>query len=246
MQNNVIRIGQVFFDNLTAKELLDRLKKEGGTVFTPNVDHVVKMESDRTFREIYHQAEFKVCDSQIIYLTSKILNLPLKEKISGSDFFPQFYQEFSHDDKYTIFLLGAMSGVAEKAAININEKCGRKIVVDWYSPPFGFESDEAENQKIIDTINSSGATVLAVGLGCPKQEYWIMSNRQKLPDVKVILAIGATIDFEAGNIKRSPKIVSKLGLEWAYRLYKEPRRLWKRYLGDLVYFRIILWQLIFG
>ena len=92
-------------------------------------------------------------------------------------------------------------------------------------------------------INQSEATVLAVGVGAPKQEKWIYKYKNFLPNIKIFLAIGATIDFEAGNIKRAPKIVSNLGFEWLYRLLSEPKRLWKRYLVDaLPFFWLILQQ----
>jgi exopolysaccharide biosynthesis WecB/TagA/CpsF family protein len=139
--------------------------------------------------------------------------------------------------------LGAEDGVAHQAQVKINQKVGRQMIVDVYSPPFGFEKDEQECQAIIQRIKDSGATVLAVGLGAPKQEKWIAQYREQLPTIKIFLAIGATIDFEAGYKPRSPKWMSEVGLEWLYRLLSEPRRLWKRYLVDsLPFFWLILKQ----
>jgi N-acetylglucosaminyldiphosphoundecaprenol N-acetyl-beta-D-mannosaminyltransferase len=158
------------------------------------------------------------------------LGTPLKEKISGSDLFPAFYEYHKNNEDIKIFLLGAREGVALEAQKKINSKIGRPIIVGAHSPSFGFEKDEEECSKMIELINQSGATVLAVGVGAPKQEKFICKYKDKLPNIKIFLAIGATIDFEAGNIKRAPKWVSEAGLEWLYRLLSEPKRLWKRYL----------------
>jgi exopolysaccharide biosynthesis WecB/TagA/CpsF family protein len=81
-------------------------------------------------------------------------------------------------------------------------------------------------------INSSGANVLAVGVGSPKQELWIVKYKDLMPNIKIFLAIGASIDFESGLLTRAPKLLTRMGLEWCYRIYQEPARLWKRYLLD--------------
>ncbi|MFB2918570.1 MULTISPECIES: WecB/TagA/CpsF family glycosyltransferase [Aerosakkonema] len=218
-------------DNVSQVELLDKLQL-GGIVFTPNVDHLVKLQKDGEFYKAYNSATYKVCDSQIVMYASKFLGTPLKEKISGSDLFPAFYNHYKDDDRVKIFLLGAAEGVAKKAQERINKTVGRKIIVDSYSPPFGFDKNEEECCKIVDIINKSGATVLAIGVGAPKQEKWIAKYKDKLPNIKTFLAIGATLDFEAGNKPRSPQWMSNMGLEWLYRLLSEPQRLWKRYLVD--------------
>ncbi len=115
------------------------------------------------------------------------------------------------------------------------------MIVDSYSPSWGFENDKQECQKIVEMINLSQATVLAIGVGAPKQEKWIYKYRNQLPNIKIFLAIGATIDFEAGHVKRAPKWMREVGLEWLHRLISEPRRLWKRYLlEDIPFFWLIL------
>jgi len=105
------------------------------------------------------------------------------------------------------------------------------MVVGAYSPPFGFEADPAECRAIIERIRQSGATVVAVGLGAPKQEKWIFRYKDQLPQVSTFLAVGAAIGFEAGTLERSPQWMSQIGLEWFYRLIQEPRRLGMRYLS---------------
>ena len=156
---------------LTRQELLERLDK--GVLVTPNVDHLVKLQRDREFYDVYKKAEWVVCDSKILYLLSKLLKRPLPEAIPGSSFFTSYYMYHKDDQNCRIFLLGAKEGIAAKAMQRINEKVGRKIVVGAHSPSFGFEKNEEECEELIDIVNKSGANVLLVGVGAPKQEKWI-------------------------------------------------------------------------
>ena len=236
-----VKLLNICIDNLLLLELLEELK--AGIVFTPNVDHVVKLQKDPDFVKAYSIANYKLCDSQILIYASQFLGTPIKQKLSGSDFFPAFYNYHKNNESMKIFLLGADKGVASEAQARINSKVGRDIIVGAHSPSFGFETNEKECIKIVKMINESQATVLAVGVGAPKQEKWIYKYKDKLNNIKIFLAIGATIDFEAGSIKRAPKGVSALGFEWLYRLLSEPQRLWKRYLiEDLPFFGLILKQ----
>ncbi|MGL5794171.1 MAG: WecB/TagA/CpsF family glycosyltransferase [Waterburya sp.] len=237
-----VNILDIAIDNIGMQELLEKLAT-GGVVFTPNVDHLVKLQKDREFYRVYQEADYRVCDSQLIMFASQFLGQPISEKVSGSDLFPAFYRYYGNDESVKIFLLGGLVGVADQARHNINSTVGRTMVVDCYSPPLGFENDPRECRKIIDIINNSGATVLAVGLGAPKQEKWICQHKLRLTNIKTFLAIGATIDFEAGSLKRAPAWMSSAGLEWLYRLVSEPARLWKRYLvEDLGFFVLIFRQ----
>ncbi|MBE9016207.1 MAG: N-acetylglucosaminyldiphosphoundecaprenol N-acetyl-beta-D-mannosaminyltransferase [Chroococcidiopsis cubana SAG 39.79] len=229
------------FDNLSIKELLRQLKS--GVVFTPNVDHLMKLQCDREFLRAYEIADYKLCDSQILVYASRFLGTPIKEKISGSDFFPAFCTYHRNNEKIKIFLLGGQKETAAKAQEKLNKKIGRNIVVAAHSPSLGFDRNELECAEIVEMINRSGATVLAIGVGAPKQEKWIYQYRNKLPKIDFFLAVGATIDFEAGNVKRAPKWMSEVGFEWLYRLLLEPHRLWKRYLvEDLPFFWLIIKQ----
>lgn len=240
-----VEILGVSIDNLSMDEVLAQLNK--GTIFTPNVDHLINARKNQDFSQAYSLADYKLCDSQILYFASKFLGRPLKEKISGSDLFPAFYQYHKNDLETSIFLLGGMGEVSAMARHNINQKVGRNMVVDAYSPPLGFDQDEAVSRKIVERINKSGATVLAIGVGAPKQEKWISRYRDELPNVKIIFAIGATIDFEAGVVPRAPQMVSQMGVEWLYRLSIEPKRLWKRYLiNDFPFVWLLLKQKMFG
>ena len=163
---------------------------------------------------------------------SKLLKVSLPEAIPGSSFFTAYYMYHKDDPNCKIFLLGAAEGIAEKARQNINKKVEREIVVGAHSPSYGFEKNEKECEELVRIVNESGANVLLVGVGAPKQEKWIMKYRDRMPNVDVFMALGATIDFEAGTLKRAPEIWQKCGMEWLYRALKEPKRLFKRYFVD--------------
>lgn len=228
---------------LTQQELLERLDK--GVLVTPNVDHLVKLQRDREFYDVYKKAEWVVCDSKILYLLSKLLKRPLPEAIPGSSFFTSYYMYHKDDQNCRIFLLGAKEGIAAKAMQRINEKVGREIVIGAHSPSFGFEKNEKECEELIDIVNKSGANVLLVGVGAPKQEKWIMKYRDRMHGVDLFMALGATIDFEAGTLKRAPAFWQKIGMEWLYRCMKEPKRLFKRYfVDDMQFFYYFTKQLL--
>lgn len=240
---NKTRLLNVEIDNVSQEELLAQLKK--GVLVTPNVDQIVKMQSDREYYEIVKKAEWVVCDSKILLLCSRLTKNPLKTSVPGSSFFPAFYEYHKDDKDCKIFLLGAMDGVAQKAMNIINRKVGREIVVGAYSPSYGFEKKQEENEEIYKMINESGANVVLVGVGCPKQEKWIDAHKCQMPNVKIWMALGATIDFEAGNIKRAPMIWQNMYMEWFYRFLQEPKRMYKRYfVDDPIFFWYFLNQLL--
>lgn len=237
------KILNIEIDNITQKELLQRIHE--GILLTPNVDHLVKLQTDKDLYNLYKQAEWVVCDSKILYLLSKLLKHPLLEAIPGSSFFTSYYMYHKNDPNCKIFLLGAMDGVAQKAMGCINEKVGRQIVVGAYSPSYGFEKKDDENKAIYEMINKSDANVVLVGVGCPKQEKWIFKHKQQMPKVSIWMALGATIDFEAGNVKRAPKIFQNLALEWFYRFLMDPKRMFKRYfVDDMLFFYYFTKQLL--
>ncbi len=225
-----VEILNIPIDNISVSDFLSQLKR--GVVFTPNVDHLMKLQKDLDFVRAYSQADFRVCDSQVLMKAAKFLGKPIKAKISGSDLFPLFCEHHRNNERIKIFLMGGAEGIAARAQERINARIGREIIVQAHSPSFGFEKSEEECQKILEMIRQSPANVLVVGVGAPKQEKWIAKYKDQLPSIDIFMAVGAAIDFEAGNKPRAPELMSKLGLEWLYRLASEPKRLWKRYLVD--------------
>jgi len=238
---NFVSILNIKINSIYLNDLLRKMKE--GVVFTPNLDHLVKLQKDEEFYNAYKKADWIICDSKIMYFFSNFFNKKIKETIPGSSLLPEFYYYHKNNENVKIFLLGATEGVAEMAKNKINSKLNRTMIIGCHSPTFGFEKNEEECGKIVNIINNSKANVLVVGLGAPKQEKWIVKYKDKLPKVKIFMALGATIDFEAGNITRAPKVFQFVGLEWFYRLIKEPRRLWKRYLiDDMSFFYLIIKQ----
>ncbi|ELC8386903.1 WecB/TagA/CpsF family glycosyltransferase [Clostridium perfringens] len=222
-------------DNLTMDEAIDKaeeliIKKKPSYVVTPNVDHIVKLETDKEFQDVYKNADLILTDGMPLIWISKMKGNPIKEKISGSDFFPKLCERAA-EKGYSLFLLGAAEGVAAKAAKNLKEKYEGLNIVGTYSPSYGFEKKDDEIKMIIEMINETKPDILAVGLGAPKQEKFLYKYKNEL-NVPISLAIGASIDFEAGNMNRAPKWMQNCGLEWFYRLCKEPKRMFKRYIID--------------
>lgn len=239
-----VRILNIDFDCVTQQELLERFSK--GVLVTPNVDHLVKVQTDREYYEIAKRAEWCVCDSRVLYLCSKLLRTPLPEAVSGSSFFTAFYEYHKADENCRIFILGALDDRAREAMERINHRVGRGIVVGAYSPSWGFEKKDVENDQICEMINASGANAVLVGVGCPKQEKWIDKHKSRMPGVDIWMALGATVDFEAGRLKRAPKIWRKMCLEWLYRFIQAPRHLFKRYFVDDPKFFLLLFKQLTG
>ena len=236
-----IRILNIDIDGWLQQDLLRDLKE--GVMFTPNVDHLVKLQRDREFYEAYQQADHVVCDSRVLFFFSKLLKNSIPETISGSTFFHEYCIRHRDDPDTRIFILGGKEGIAEKAKEKINTDLGSNIIVGAHSP--SFHIDEEESRNIADIINDSGANVVLVGLGAPKQEKWIVSHRHLMPGVRLWMALGATLDFEAGTLKRAPLRWRKMGLEWFYRFLQEPRRLFRRYfIDDMKFFWYFGKQLI--
>ncbi len=244
MLKSTVSILNINILSITQKKLLRQLTS--GILITPNVDHLIKLQKDKEFYEVYQQADWIICDSKILYLLSKLLKHPLPEAIPGSSFFTAFYEYHKDDSNCKIFLLGAGEGIAAKAQRNINKKVGREIVVGAHSPSYGFEKRPEECEELIRIVNASGANVLLVGVGAPKQEKWIMKYRDRMPNIDIFMGLGATIDFEAGTLKRAPIFWQKIGMEWLYRCLKEPKRLFKRYFIDDMKFFYYFGQQLLG
>lgn len=222
-------------DNLTMTEALDDIdsfikNKKNAYVVTPNVDHIVQLEYDKELAEVYKNADLILCDGKPLVWISKFYGTPIKEKISGSDLFPLLCARAAKKG-YSIFLLGGKEGVAKKAASNLQKRYTDLKIAGYYSPSFGFEKDKTELKETLEIVKRAKPDILVVGLGAPKQEKFIYHYRNQL-QVPVSLGLGASIDFEAGNVKRAPRWMSNHGLEWLYRITQDPKRLAKRYLVD--------------
>lgn len=215
-------------------------------VVTPNVDHVVMYQHRPDLRKAYADASLVLADGAPVVWASRLLRKVLPERVAGSDLVPAVLETAckSRDGQsqpLRVFVLGAAPGVADKAARRIGRQYGGIEVVGTYSPPLGFENDEAENERILRRVGEVQPDLLVVGLGAPKQELWVQQNHRRLK-AKVALCVGATIDFLAGQRRRSPVWMRRVGLEWLYRAAREPRRLARRYARDAWIFPQLFWQ----
>lgn len=232
-------------DNLTMKEALNQIdflikQNKNSYVVTPNVDHIVQLENGGELCEVYKNADLVLTDGKPLIWIAKWYKTPIKEKISGSDLFPLLCKMASRKG-YSMFFLGAAGDAAAKAAKNLTKKYPGLNVKGTYSPPYGFEKDIFEMRKIENMIKHANPHILIVCLGCPKQELFIFHNRNKL-GVPISLGLGASLDFEAGIVKRAPKWMSVHGLEWLYRITQDPARMAKRYFINDIKIIKLIWK----
>ena len=239
MTHEKVRLLNVDFDNITMAELVETF--DHGMMITVHVDMIMKLQKDEEFFHLLSHFDVVTCDSQILYFASKLLGTPLRQRVSGSDFFPLYYAQHKDDPSVTVFICGGKPGIAEIAKEKINSKVGRQMVVGAYAPPFDFDQNPEEIENMVSQINESGATVLVVGLAAGRQEKFIISNKHRLSHVRTFLPLGGTIDYESGVLARPPAWLTNCGLEWLYRLLREPRQRWHRYL---VHQPPVLWLLL--
>jgi N-acetylglucosaminyldiphosphoundecaprenol N-acetyl-beta-D-mannosaminyltransferase len=204
-------------------------------VVTPNVDHTILLSENEGLRRAYADASLVLVDGWPVQWAAKWLRGVRPPRVPGSDLTPALLAAAKTNGPMRVFLLGAGPGVAQKAARHIHDQYQDVEVVGCYSPPLGFEKDSAENEKILMLIRESKPDLLIVGLGAPKQEIWVHQHRAQIA-AKAALCVGATIDFLAGEKRRAPKWVRVIGMEWAHRMFSEPRRLVKRYARDAFLF----------
>lgn len=244
MKTERVKILNLEIDSVKRKSILT--KDLRGLIVTPNVDHLIKLQSDRRFYEVYKDADWVFCDSRVILLFSKFLGSPIKELITGSDLFPDYCKEIAskkENNKKVFILGGTTNNILQKSITKLNAYSDIDYIVDGYCPDFGFEDDPIIIDLIIEKIRNSNANVLAVGLGAPKQEKLIYKIKKRLPNIELYFAIGATINFISGDLNRAPIWMQKIGMEWFFRMCADPSRLLKRYLiDDIPVFWLILKQ----
>lgn len=235
------------FNNLNMPESINAIDKiiqenrknmAASVLVTPNVDHIVNINKDSEFKEIYQRATLTLVDGAPVFFASRLLKKPLKAKVSGADLVPKIF-ELANRKNYTVFIFGSRDGIPQMAIDKVNQMPNYSVDIDYYSPPFGFESDAKEVEKGINKIKEFSPDILLVSLGSPKGERFIFENYKRL-NVPISLQIGAAIDFLAGTVKRAPVWMQRVGLEWFYRFSQEPKRMYKRYFINDPYFLVIL------
>ena len=208
---------------------------------TPNLNFTVMAQDDPEFYNSVIESDLVVADGMPLIWVAKILNLPIKERVAGSDLFAYLSNQ-SKEKKIRIFFFGGENGIAEKAHHQLNKTSPGMESCGFYDP--GFVSiEDMSRQSVIDHINNCGPDFIVVALGAKKGQRWIMHNRDRL-NAPVISHLGAVINFVAGSVQRAPEKWQRFGLEWLWRIKQEPK-LYKRYLGDgLRFIHMMLTQTI--
>jgi N-acetylglucosaminyldiphosphoundecaprenol N-acetyl-beta-D-mannosaminyltransferase len=228
-------VGGVTFDPLTETQTVDAVLEElregrGGWVVTPNMD-ILQRARDVSLRDLVNSANLVVCDGMPVLWAARMAGTPLPERVTGSSLIWSLTAGAAREG-HRVFLLGAAKGVAEIAALRLNEQHpGSEVVVDVYSPPQDFERSEQELAEIATRLRRADPAIVFCGFGFPKQELLIRRLVDEFADVWFV-GCGGAIDMAALKVPRAPSLVQRSGLEWAFRLVHEPRRLAKRYLVD--------------
>jgi N-acetylglucosaminyldiphosphoundecaprenol N-acetyl-beta-D-mannosaminyltransferase len=236
-----LRIGHVWIDAVTFTGALRRIEQlvdrgQGGAVYTPNVDHVVKAESNEAFRRAYDDVSLSLADGMPLVWVARFLGCALPERVAGSDLLIPLL-ELAAARRWSVYLLGGAPGSAETASRVLSERLGVRVV-GWDDCRIASDGSDPGGQSIARVVAAKPDLVL-VGLGPPKQELWIHRASGQLGPA-VALGIGAGLDFLAGRYKRAPRWVARAGFEWAFRLIQEPRRLWRRYLVESPRFALVV------
>ncbi len=222
MGNRVSVLG-IPFDNMSMEEAVEtvyamRLEEKNHRVVTPNAEIVYLARTEEKLREVLKTSDFVAPDGIGVVYGAKILKTPLKQKVAGIELGEHLLEKVSLSGE-GVFFLGAKPGIAQTAAENLCKKYPSLNVVGTQD---GYFKDV---DAVIETVNASGAVVLFVCLGAPKQEYFMAEHGDKFTSVRIMLGLGGSLDGYAGVAKRAPKWMIRLGLEWLYRLLKEPRRI---------------------
>lgn len=210
-------------------------------VATANAQFAQIARIDRRFRAVLQQAEIVVADGMSIVAASWFLGRPLPERIAGVDLVVELCREAAHT-QLSVYFLGGSPCAAKKAADNLRARFALLNVAGTDCPQFGFENDPTESAAVVRRISEAAPDILFVGLGAPKQEFWMERHRNELP-VKVMVGVGGSFEMLSGMKARAPQWMQKAGLEWLFRLGAEPRRLWRRYLvGNVQFAQTVLRQ----
>lgn len=214
---------------------------KGKTLFCANPHSLVVANDDPLFLSALRCADVLVPDGAGIVLASRLLGGAIHKRITGSDVMAGIAERWNALPGRSFFFLGSSNEVLEKIKSRMARTCPNIEVRGIYAPPFNKEFSAVENDRIIESVNRAGPTVLWVGMTAPKQEKWVQQHRHRL-DVPLIAAVGAVFDYFAGTKKRASTAAQSIGLEWLPRLLREPRRMWRR---NLVSTPIFLYHVLY-
>ena len=222
-----INILGVHIDCLSKKNLYKAIgkslnSKEKSKIFTPNTEIIVKAHKNEKLKDILNSATISIPDGIGVIWAAKALSSPLPERLAGIDT-AEFILSHAAKNEFSVFLLGGKDGVAKIAKKKLEEKY-KGLNICGFHHGF-FDAQGKENDEIIKKINNSGADIIFVCMGFPRQEMWISENIDKLSSVKLAVGLGGSLDVWAGNVKRAPEAFRKMSLEWLWRMMLEPKRI---------------------
>jgi N-acetylglucosaminyldiphosphoundecaprenol N-acetyl-beta-D-mannosaminyltransferase len=211
------------------EHILDELDAgRGGWVITPNIDHLRRLAKDARLRELYSQASLIVADGMPLVWASRLLGTPLPERVAGSSLLSTL-SKAAADGGRSVFLLGGDVGTADASADLLKQWYPNLRIVGVSCPPPGFDNDPARVSALVCELINAAPDIVYVALGSPKQEWVIQCLREKLPRAWW-LGIGISFSLLCGRVRRAPRWMQYVGLEWLHRLLQEPKRLARRYL----------------
>jgi N-acetylglucosaminyldiphosphoundecaprenol N-acetyl-beta-D-mannosaminyltransferase len=206
-----------------------------------NAGKIVLMHENPELKESVVNADLINADGQAVVWASKLFKQPLKERVAGIDLMERLVK-MAHEKNYTLFFFGAKEEVVKKLVDKYSEQYSPSIIAGYRNGYFKKEDERAIAQQIAD----SKANILFVAITSPLKENFLYQNKDLLKDVNFIMGVGGSFDVVAGYVKRAPKWMQKTGLEWLYRVYQEPRRMFKRYLVGNTKFIRLVWRYKFG
>src|SRR6185437_1564784 len=211
-------------------------------ISTVNLNFLITSRSDAEFRESLLCSDLCTADGMPIVWLAQLLGVRIRERIAGADIFERLKSTRTFTRHLKVFLFGGAEGTAAAACKTLNAEPGGMTCVGTLYPGF-CTVDEMSTDTIFDTINSSNADILAAALGAKKGQAWLLRNHERLK-APIRVHLGATINFQAGTLKRAPVPMQKWGLEWLWRVKEEPQ-LWRRYWDDgLALLRLVLMQVV--
>ncbi len=202
----------------------------GGWVITPNLDVLRKCVFEPEVMEMTKRADVRVADGMPLVWASKLQKTPLPERVSGSN----LVEPIAHacaEKGLRVFLLGGAPGIVERARPALLERVPGLDIAGVFCPPFGFEKDVEEMERIRESVTAAQPDLVFVALSFPKGERLIEQLRRDLPNAWWV-GVGISFSFVSGDVKRAPRWMQKSGMEWLFRLSQEPGRLARRYLID--------------
>jgi len=204
-------------------------EKTAFLISTPNLNFLIKSKTDSEFRETVLLSELCPADGMAIVWIARILGLPIKQRVAGSDMIEALKQNYDRVPRLKLFFFGGAEGIVDAAAKALNQNPGGLSCVGFINPGFG-TIEEMSQDHIIRRINASDADFLIAALSAAKGQLWLRHNHHRL-QIPVRAHLGAVLNFEAGKLRRAPATIRKLGLEWLFRIKEEPY-LWRRYWDD--------------